>query len=75
MKHETIEQIVKAAPAVAGASVTWQLHEVNQVVALLVGLVTIAYVIVQLAYLVRKWWVQERGHRHARKTDFGTLGD
>jgi len=75
MKHDTIEQVTRAAPAVVGTFVSWTMHEISQVVAIGVGVVTIIYVLAQMAYLVRKWLVQEKGHRHARKTDFGRLGD
>ena len=75
MKHDTIEQVTRAAPAVVGTFVSWTMQEISQVVAIGVGVVTIIYVLVQLAYLVRKWWVQEKGHRRARKSQFGQLGD
>ena len=60
MKHETVEQIKTAAPAVFGTGLTWGLHEWSQAVSLLVGLATLFYILLQAAFLLRKWWVREK---------------
>lgn len=50
MKHETLDQSVKALPAVGGAIAS--AVTLNDIVAL----VTIAYVLTQLGYLIYKWY-------------------
>lgn len=50
-------QAVKAAPAVGGAAVAGL--TANEVVALVVGVLTAIYVVLQAAYLVRKWQREE----------------
>lgn len=75
MRQEVSAQAAKASVAVAGTGTAWGLHDINQVISIMVGTATLIYIIVQLAYLVRKWWVQEAEHRRARKAQFGKLGD
>lgn len=62
MKSETSTEMLKAVPAVVGVTSAWSLQEASQATSIVVGTVTICYVIVQLFYLVRKWYVQEKRH-------------
>ncbi len=70
--HEVAEQIIKAAPAVAGTWWTTATPDVK--VALIVGICTAVYVIAQFFFLMRKWWILERrGWRKDNgKTDTGS---
>jgi len=52
-QHAVAVQAAKGAPAVAGA--LFSAVTLNQWVAL----ATLVYIIVQLLYLVRKWWTEE----------------
>lgn len=52
MKTETISEALKATPPVAVAALT-----LNEWVAV----ATVVYIIVQAAYLLRKWWREEKG--------------
>lgn len=68
-KHDIAVESVKAAPAVAGAvaaSLT-----LNEWVAVATGI----YIVVQIAYLIRKWWREETewGSKIKRGTDFAPL--
>ncbi|WP_225783324.1 hypothetical protein [Xenophilus sp. Marseille-Q4582] len=68
-KHDIAVESVKAAPAVAGAvaaSLT-----LNEWVAVATGI----YIVVQIAYLIRKWWREETdwGAKFKRGTDFAPL--
>lgn len=60
MKQDTIEQVRTAVPAVAGASLTLGLAEWSQLISLLVGLATLLFIVVQMAFLLRKWYIRER---------------
>lgn len=60
MKTETAEQITKGALAISGVGLTWTLQDVSAVVAICVGIATTSYVLVQLFFLLRKWWLLER---------------
>lgn len=77
MKTETSHEMLKAVPAAIGATTTWSLHEVSQATSIIVGTVTVCYVIVQLFYLVRKWYVQEKRHAAslAKKKPGSGFGD
>lgn len=66
MKSETSSEMLKAVPAVVGVTSTWSLHEASQATSIVVGGVTFLYVLVQLFYLVRKWYVQEKRHAEQR---------
>jgi amino acid transporter len=50
MKQETVEQTIKAAPALAGT--VYSTITLNEMVAV----ATLAYVVVQLGFLVYKWY-------------------
>ena len=52
-QHAVAVQAAKGAPAVAGA--LFSVMTLNQWVAL----ATLIYIIVQLLYLIRKWWREE----------------
>lgn len=78
MKPETSNEMLKAVPAAIGATTTWSLQEASQATSIVVGTVTVCYVIVQLFYLVRKWYVQEKRLAAARakkkpESGFGDL--
>ena len=67
--HDIAVESIKASPAVAGAiaaSLT-----LNEWVAVATGI----YIIVQIAYLIRKWWREETewGAKIKRGTDFAPL--
>jgi len=53
MKHETLEQVAKAGPALVGAGIT--LSDISTMVTIGVGLATLVYILAQLGYLVWKW--------------------
>jgi hypothetical protein len=61
MKTEFTTEALKGTPAVAGA--VYSAVTLNEVVAAITGL----YVLVQIAYLLRKWWREEKD-RAAGKT-------
>jgi hypothetical protein len=54
MKSEFTSEALKGTPAVAGAVAS--ALTLNEWVAIITGL----YVIVQVAYLLRKWWREEK---------------
>lgn len=60
MKQDTMEQIKVALPAVGGTWLTWELHEASQYVSLAVGIATLLFIIVQMAFLLRKWYKREK---------------
>jgi hypothetical protein len=70
--YDVAEQVAKAAPAIAGT--WWTTATPDAQVALVVGVCTIIYILAQLFFLIRKWWVLElRGWRkHDGKTDTGS---
>ena len=59
--HAVTVQAAKGAPAVAGA--LFSAMTLNQWVAL----ATLVYIIVQLLYLIRKWWREEVDRRRSQK--------
>lgn len=54
MKHETIEQTIKAAPAVAGAA--YSAITLNELVMILTAL----YIVMQMAFLGYKWYFEHK---------------
>lgn len=68
MKQEIVSQVERAAPAVVGfALFGLTLNE-------WVGICTIAYILLQAAYLIRKWWREEkRRGRYVKETRPGDL--
>jgi membrane protein implicated in regulation of membrane protease activity len=54
MNKEALAETLKAVPPAAVAALT-----LNEWVAL----ATFAYIVVQAAYLLRKWWREERGDK------------
>lgn len=54
MKTELSTEAIKGTPAVLGA--VYSALTLNEVVAIITGL----YVLVQIAYLLRKWWREEK---------------
>jgi hypothetical protein len=70
--QEVVEQIAKAAPAVAGT--WWTTATPDAQIAAIVGVCTVIYIIAQLFFLLRKWWILElRGwSKDGGKTDTGS---
>lgn len=68
MKQEVISQAERAAPAlVGGVLFGLTLNE-------WVGICTIGYIVLQAAYLMRKWWREEkRRGRYVKDTAPGDL--
>jgi hypothetical protein len=60
MKQQTVDEVTRALPAVAGTAGTWALHDWSMLVAILVGLCTIVYTVAQTVFLLRRWWLMER---------------
>ena len=54
MNKETLTEALKATPPVAVSAMT-----MNEWVAV----ATVAYIIMQALYLLRKWWREERGNK------------
>lgn len=61
MKSEFATEAIKGTPAVGGAF--YAAFTLNEVVAML----TAAYVVLQAAYLLRKWWREEKELREKEK--------
>lgn len=59
VKHEAVVQGAKAVVAIGGTGLTLWLQQVSLVVSIIVGLATASYVIVQCAFLIRKWFLLE----------------
>jgi len=53
-KSQAIVETAKAAPAIAGATAASM--SINE----WAGTLTVIYIALQLVYLLRKWWVEER---------------
>jgi len=53
-KTQTVIETAKAAPAIAGAAAASM--SINE----WVGTLTAIYIVLQLLYLLRKWWLEER---------------
>ena len=62
-KTELTVQGTKALIALSGTGASFWLQHISLVVSLIVGLATAAYVIVQLAFLVRRWYLLEKGSK------------
>lgn len=60
MKHDTAVEIARAAPAVAGASAAWSLQDYSVLATLTAATATAIYVLIQAAFLVRKWYLMEK---------------
>lgn len=59
-KHDTLVEVAKGAPAVAGATLaSLTLNE-------WVAAATVVYIVVQIAYLLRKWWREEKARPRRR---------
>lgn len=56
VKHETVEQVYRAAPAVAGTA--YSAITMNEIVAI----ATLIYIIIQAGFLIHKWYwaIQDR---------------
>lgn len=54
MKHELATEALRATPAVAGTA--YAALTLNEVVAV----VTLCYIVVQVVYLLRKWYREEK---------------
>lgn len=60
MKTEIADQIGKSTLALSGLGLTWSLQDVSTLAAICVGVATTLYVLVQLGFLVRKWFLLEK---------------
>lgn len=54
MKTEFMSEAMKGTPAVAGAAAS--IVTLNEAIAIATGI----YILVQVAYLCRKWWREEK---------------
>lgn len=59
MKQETGDMLIRTGIGAAGAATSWSLQDVNTVMAIAAGAVTTIYVLVNLAFLVRRWYKLE----------------
>lgn len=75
MKQETRDAAEKGLVAVLGSAATWSLADVNQVIALMVGIATFIFIVVQLFFLCRKWYILEINNWKIKQTDHGDLGE
>ena len=73
MKQETTEALVRGGAGVAGTATTWSLQDSNAVVALFVGVATFIYILVQLFFLLRKWYRLEKSGWKTHDTDHTPL--
>lgn len=73
MKQETVDFAQKGTLAVVGTGASWSLHEVSALVAIIVGGATFVFVMVQLAFLIRKWYHLEKTTWKSHDTDRGDL--
>lgn len=64
MKQDLATEAMKGTPAVAGAA--YSIVNPNTVVMVLTGI----YIVIQIAYLCRKWWREEKeARRKPRRAD------
>lgn len=56
MKTEFLSEAMKGTPAVAGAAAS--IMTLNEAIAVATGI----YILVQVAYLLRKWWREEKDY-------------
>lgn len=73
MKQETLDLAQKGTLAVVGTAASWTLHEISALVAIIVGGATFVFIIVQLAFLLRKWYRLEKTNWGSHDTDRGDL--
>lgn len=59
-KTELTVQGTKALIALSGTGASFWLQHVSVLISILVGVATAAYVVVQLAFLVRRWYLLEK---------------
>ena len=59
-KTELTVQGTKALIALSGTGASYWLQHVSVLISILVGIATAAYVVVQLAFLVRRWYLLEK---------------
>lgn len=60
MDQPTLTELNRAVPAVGGALGTWALHDWSMLVAIIVGVCTIIYTVLQTVFLLRRWWLLEK---------------
>jgi hypothetical protein len=75
MKQETTDALVRGGAAVAGTTTTWTLQDSNAVVALFVGVATFIFIVVQLFFLLRKWYKLEKSGWKSHDTDHTPLDE
>lgn len=59
-KTELTTQGTKALIALSGTGASFWLQDASLFISILVGITTAAYVVVQLAFLVRRWYLLEK---------------
>ncbi len=59
-KTELTTQGTKALIALSGTGASFWLQHASLFISILVGITTAAYVVVQLAFLVRRWYLLEK---------------
>lgn len=67
MKTEFATEAIKGTPAVAGAVAA--AFTLNQAIAV----ATAVYIVVQCAYLIRKWWREEKDYARKLREDANGL--
>jgi hypothetical protein len=73
MKQETTDALVRGTAGVAGTATTWSLQDSNAVVALFVGVATFIYIVVQLFFILRKWYKLEKSGWKSHDSDHTPL--
>lgn len=61
VKTEITAQAVRGTPAIGGT--LWAALTLNEWVAIATGV----YILVQIAYLARKWWREEKDYKRGRR--------
>lgn len=67
MKRDTAMEALKDTPIVAGVAASFTLQEYSILVAIVVGIVTIAYTAVRMAHALRKWYLEEKYRKFGDK--------
>lgn len=75
MKQDTADAVGRTAILVGGAAAAWGLQEWSLVMAIAAGAVTALYGIINLAFLIRKWYRLEKSGWHSHDTERGGLDE
>jgi hypothetical protein len=74
MKQETTEAITRTSVLAAGTFTAWELQHWSMVMAIIAAGVTALYGLVNLFFLIRKWYkLEQAGWNKSVKTDYGDL--